>query len=548
MVHVTRSSSAALDQGAILQCSPRPIRMKDDSMRTSHPLMTSARPSASLLSSLLLSFSLLGSSRVYAQVPAQAEAAPAEPTVAPLQQVSPAAPPAPPPSNPPAVGVVAPTGEPSSSLSSKVAALEAELAETKANLAQITARQDEAEVAALTASGGEAEAPKEEPLRIYGFADMGVQHIWVDEKSILSNVFQINSTSFVIGNVNLYFDAQPIENWRGLIEVRFTNAPLGDTLTYGGIAGTYARADTFSFDPHGTAPNAPMWSGAVVLERAWLEWNEHQTLKLRVGNWFTPFGIWNEDHGSPTLIAMALPQFMLQQWMPVRQTGLMLYGNTFAGEWELGYTLTFSNGRQELSNFNFEDEFGYGGRVYTRRETGALNTTFGVSYFTGTTSDREVHVTGIAPVTFATPTTWEYNEHVVGADASIDIGATRLRAEGMVRRQTYTRGLREPGSPIFAAGSVAGDRWQHSAYLLVAHQLPWAGLEPFLWTELLQWPSPLADGVFVGSIGLNVHFNTAVQWKTQVGRVVFFDWLYDSPYDASIDNVSQIYSRLVMAF
>jgi hypothetical protein len=429
---------------------------------------------------------------------------------------------------------------------SELAALRTELDETKQKLDAIQQRQDEAEVAAL--GSAEPEAPAEDLLKIYGFADMGVQRQWTKQESLLAHVFDTNSTSFVIGNVNLYFDAQPIHGWRGLVEVRFTNAPLGDTITYGGIAGTYTREDTFSFDPHGTAVNAPMWAGAVVLERAWIEWNDNQALKLRVGNWFTPFGIWNEDHGSPTLISIALPQFILQRWIPIRQTGLMAYGNTFAGDWELGYTLTFSNGRQELSNFNFEDKFGYGGRVYARREAGSLNTAFGLSYFTGTTSDREKIITGINPVVFEEPTTWEYNEHVLGADVSIDVDATRIRAEGMVRRLTYTEGLRPAGDPIFAPGSVDGDRWQYSTYLLVAQQLPWAGLEPFLYGELLETPGVVADGVFVGSVGLNVHFNPAIQLKNQLTRAVFFDWLYDNPADASIDNLTAFYSRLVMAF
>src|SRR5947207_3182397 len=112
---------------------------------------------------------------------------------------------------------------------------------------------------------------------------MGLQRLWVDDKSILGHVFPANATTFVIGNVNLYFDAQPVEDWRALVEVRFTNAPLGDTASYGGLAGTYSRKDTFSYDPHGTAVNAPMWAGAVVLERAWIEWKEHQEFKLRIG-------------------------------------------------------------------------------------------------------------------------------------------------------------------------------------------------------------------------------------------------------------------------
>lgn len=469
--------------------------------------------------------------------PATAPTAPATPTPAATEPQAPAA---------PAAGD-ANAAAPPSDLAAEVSALKADLADAKAKLEQLQARQDEAEVAALTSSQ-EVEAPKDDVLRIYGFTDMGVQHQWVSKDSLLAYVLDVNATSFVIGNVNVYFDAQPVENWRSLVEVRYTNAPLGDTITYGGLAGTYEREDTFSFDPHGSAVNAPMWAGSIVLERAWIEWNEHQPFKLRAGNWFTPFGIWNEDHGSPTLISIALPQFILQRYIPIRQTGLMGYGNTFLGEWELGYALTFSNGRQELSNFNFEDEFGYGGRLYLRRETGALNTTFGASYFTGTTSDRTIDVTGINPVTFAAPTTWEYNEHVVGADLAIDIETTRIRAEAMVRRQTFTRGLRPPGDLIFAPGSFEADKWQHSAYLLVAHQLPWAGLEPYLWSEMLQGPSVVADGIVSVSAGLNIHFNSAVQLKTQFARIWFFDWRYESPGDPSTDNFTQVLSRLVMAF
>jgi hypothetical protein len=226
----------------------------------------------------------------------------------------------------------------------------------------------------------------------------------------------------------------------------------------------------------------------------------------------------------------------------------MAYGNGFVGEWELGYALTFSNGRQELSNFNFDDKFGYGGRLYLRRETGSLNTTFGASYFTGTTSDHTIDLTAFAPVTFSSPTLWEYNEHVAGVDASVDIDATRIRAEAMVRRQTFTRGLRPPGDPIFARGSVEADKWQHSAYLLVAHQLPWLGLEPFVFSQLIQSPSILADGVFGGSVGLNIHFNPAIQLKTQFSRIVFFDWQYEAPGDPSADNFTELLTRLVMAF
>ena len=58
----------------------------------------------------------------------------------------------------------------------------------------------------------------------------------------------------------------------------------------------------------------------------------------------------------------------------------------------------------------------------------------------------------------------------------------------------------------------------------MAHQLPWAGLEPFLGGEVQQQPSVVADGVVVASAGVNIHFNPAVQLKTQLTRAMFFLW------------------------
>jgi len=238
--------------------------------------------------------------------------------------------------------------------------------------------------------------------------------------------------------------------------------------------------------------------------------------------------------------------------MPLRQTGVMLYGNAFAGDWELGYVGTLSNGRQEISNYNFDNGFGFGGRVYARRDTGAVNTTFGASYFTGKTRDIQVDFvaspSGPNGVTAVERTTWEYKEHVLGVDASIDIDATRIRAEGILRRVVYAPGKRLAGDPLYAPGSLAPDAWQEAAYLLVANQLPWAGLEPFVYTEVQEQPVIIGDLIVTASVGLNVHFNSSVQLKTQAQRAFFMDALLDSPYDPSLNNVTSVYSRLVMAF
>jgi hypothetical protein len=472
-------------------------------------------------------------------LPAAAQAPAPAPAAAPAAPVAAEA--APRPAEPPA-----PVAAPVAPEASELAKLRAELEATKRDVEELKAAQ--AEAAAVPEA--EEDIAEQEKLKIYGFADVGFQYVQIDKSSLLANVYDVNEPDFVIGNLNLYFDAQPVEDWRGLIEVRFTNAPHGRTTNYGGLGGTFARQSTFAEDPGGAALNAPLWGGSTVIERAWIEYNRLQALKIRAGNYFTPFGIWNEDHGSPTLISLAWPQFMTQRWMPLRQTGLMAYGNAFAGSWELGYAATLSNGRQEQSNFNIDGNMGFGGRLYARRDTGEVNSTLGVSFFTGKTRDKIVNVTGVAPITFSQTFKFEYQEYVMGADASLDVGRTRLRSEGVLRRLTYTPGKREQLNQVLAPGGFAPDKWEHSLYLLAAQQLPdpLSALEPYLWLEAIQTPTIVGDGVFVASAGLNVRFNPAITWKNQFSDIRFFDWMYDSPFDNSRENVKQFYSRLVMAF
>lgn len=435
--------------------------------------------------------------------------------------------------------------EPTKSTPTELEAIRADLEATKKELAEVKAAQEEAAAALPQDTSAE-----QEKLKLYGFADMGFQYVQIDKSSILANVYDVNNPDFILGNVNLYFDAQPVDNWRALVEVRFTNAPQGKITNFGGLGGQFTRASTASDDSSGAALNAPLWGGSVIIERAWLEYNRFQAVKLRVGNWFTPFGIWNEDHGTPTLISLAWPQFMTQRWMPLRQTGLMAYGSTFAGSWELGYAATLSNGRQEDANLNVDGTLGFGGRAYARRDTGKVNSTLGVSFFTGKSKNRIVSVTGVDPIRFRSESTYEYQEYVVGADASLDIGSTRIRSEGVVRRLTYTPGKRELLNQVLEPNGRAPDKWEHSIYLLVAQQLPGAldMLEPYVWAEAFQTPTIVGDGTFVGSVGLNVRFNPAITWKNQFAHVEFFDWMYDSPYDNSKNNINQFYSRLVMAF
>src|SRR4051812_33072251 len=211
---------------------------------------------------------------------AQAPAAPPAPAPASAEP-----PPPPPTASPPKEPVVK---APSAPDAGELARLRAEVEETKRAVADLKAAQEEAAAAAP-----DEPVTEQEKLKIYGFADVGFQYVQINKQSFLANVYDVNEPDFVLGNLNLYFDAQPVENWRSLIEVRFTNAPQGKITSYGGLGGKFSRASTLTDDSTGAALNAPLWGGSVVIERAWLEYNRLQAVKIRVGNWFSPFGIWN---------------------------------------------------------------------------------------------------------------------------------------------------------------------------------------------------------------------------------------------------------------
>lgn len=453
-----------------------------------------------------------------------------------------------PPTETATTAVVAPPAEPpvpSAPVAEPEGVTASELAELRAQIEELKSKQAEAEMAALLAE--EPPAVEDEKYRIYGFMDMGAQYYAVDKTSLVGAVFDTNALTFVTGNIDLYFDFNPIEDWRALAEVRFTNAPQGDVTSYGGLAGTFQRTNTEQFDPHGTAPNAPMWGGHTVIEQAWIEWGRHQALRLRVGNWFTPFGIWNVDHGSPTLLSMAMPQFIQQKWMPLRQTGVQALGSFFSGETEIAYRAWVSNGRTEQNPFDYDNEKSFGARLFVRRDTGETNFQVGATYHHGVVRDKQVNIVGFSPVRFVTDSTWEYTENIGGVDVSVDIGDTRIRTEGILSHIAYEPGKQEAAGSM-VPGAMLPNRFRVGGYLLVAHQLPWWGLEPYLYAELIQQPWLVADGLFMPSAGLNVHFNPGTLLKLQYAPSYFFNWKYEAPGDASINDMTTYMGRLVVAF
>lgn len=485
---------------------------------------------------------------VSSAVQAQPEMPPADPATGGIEASAPATPEATP--DVPAEAAQ-PTGEaPDASASTADAEADALIAVLEERAASLEQKAEEAEMAALLADDG-AEAVEDDPaLRIYGFADFGVQRAWAEKSSPVANFIEANATSFVIGNLNLYFDAKPADKWRTLIEVHLTNAPHGLVNSPGGLAGTFDREDTYQIDPHGSGLNVPLWRGSIAIERAWAEWQAHQLIKVRVGNYFTPWGIWNIDHGSPTLITLNLPQMILQYVFPIRQTGIQLYGSAFFGEWQLGYHATLSNGRNEVSNFDFNDGKALGGRLFLRRETGAVNFTLGASGYMGSQQDEQVDLVGINPLTFEQYANWRYKEELLGFDVALDIDDFRVRTELTARNRRYDADKREEADPLFAPlGSTWPSQVAYWAYLVVAQRLPWLGLEPYLFIDGQHRESSLGDTTIGISLGLNVHFTPATLLKLSYYESYFLNLTSDA-LAADLDNlgVQSLMARVVTAF
>jgi hypothetical protein len=408
----------------------------------------------------------------------------------------------------------------------------------------------EARLAALEAHTFEAPDEERQILSIYGFTDVGLRKTWLldgcwdttrciqdgKQPSRYRNLID-ESPTFVLGNVNVYFDATPVENFRMLTEVRFSQYPQG---TESGL-GLERQNNTILDITSTTGRNKVTWSG-IVLERAQLEWNRYDKLRLIAGYFLTPYGIWNVDHGVPTLISLVLPDFFAQEYIPNHQLGLQALGRTSLGSADLGYHAYVSNGRTPgITDNNAAKAFGARGFLEWHEP---VDIVAGASGYYSHYSDRTKEVVDLQQFIVDSDPSVEYDEWAVAGDLAVNAGPTRIRAEWILHRIDYVDGLRASPAPTL----YAVDRWRQNFYVIAAHEIGKTHVEPYVYLEYARRAQLGDRASSITSLGANYLINPNTQIKVQSAFVRFYP--YDEPDAPEVDqnNFVLLDSRFVMAF
>jgi hypothetical protein len=429
----------------------------------------------------------------------------------------------------------------------RIRALEAKVADLSAAGAQGPAlSSEEAALQLPPVESGLIEEVTPDLLKIYGFFDTGAQYLHYKDPSSFTRGFgRVNGFTYQFGGLNLYFDAQPHEQFRALVETRFSLWPHGTETSFD-LPGTtdvkYARTDTSLYDTSSTTGrNRINWSG-ILLERAWAQWQPRDWFNVRTGLFLTPYGIWNVDHGMPTLISLVLPEFFASEFFPTRQIGMEVLGVFTKGFWDFGYHLTASNGRS-FALTDVTSNKAFGGRAYVRYKN---RFTLGGSWYWDEFKDIKKRIRSLLPFNLDWVTLFSGREYALGVDLSADIGNLRIRTEGAMQRIQYDDGFhRLTGNQ---PGATQPNEYKWDGYVLAAYTRPDWHIEPYVLCEIFRRINSLtaADGTIQASTGLNVLITPRVSLKNQFSAFQFMDFANWKRSDK--DTFYNVISRLVLAF
>jgi hypothetical protein len=394
-------------------------------------------------------------------------------------------------------------------------------AEVDANAAASADAEADAVAAALAgAMGGDgAEAAlaeaEEFKLNLYGFTDFTYTHLLNDF------TFASPYPTFLVGNVNLYVGAELGDGFRSLTEFRLLYLPHGSVPASEVFAPEPTRTDTTVGDPADLG--RPQRWGGVEIERAWLEYSFDPLLTIQGGQWLTPYGIWNVDHGSPVIIGVRRPYVVGEGLIPERQTGIQIYGSYLVGTTELGYHLGLSNGRGPLDAYqDLDNNKAVTARLFVTSELPIGSITLGGTLFRGRYTDRvsRFAITPAGEFGLEYISVNRYEELSMAGDVRWLWDELTLQGELMVRDTALDDRYRAasfpvPGAPPGFAPDFRSVGW----YVMGAYRLPWYNIMPFFGGESYDPGQGFAANAVWG--GLNVRPTPRVVLKVQLTKSWF---------------------------
>lgn len=430
--------------------------------------------------------------------PAPAEAAP-PPADAPAPAVPAVVDPAPAPAPAPAPGPNAATAEADAD-------------------AKFTSAPDAAASDSFTSSEESGDSDQARKLDLYGFADFTYQRLLIEKDNVWNRTYP-SVNSFAVGNFNLYMSSNLGDSWRALAEVRFLYLPNGATTT-DPATGNALRTDTTVLDYAGF--EQPIRWGGIRVERIYVEHEFNGLLKLQAGQFLTPYGIWNVDHGSPTIIGIKKPFVVSDQLFPEQQVGLQLYGSDYFDPVEVGYHLYISNGRGPVQYQDFDDDKAYGGRLYAK--TDAIGTlTVGGSFYRGNYYDRSskyVIKDAGTRVDQEYTTTAKYQELSLGADVKWEFKSWLAQGEIIMNEAKFDSGARPRVQVVNPPQGFQTDYRRWGAYGLLGYRLPWLPLMPYVIVQHAYAPNtPNVPPATAYQVGVNLRPTAAV-----VVKLEYTDW------------------------
>jgi hypothetical protein len=309
-------------------------------------------------------------------------------------------------------------------------------------------------------SSSEASAPSDERgLSAWGFMDVNFGKAFMDNKHALYSLNLPVASSFFMNGINLYVKGKLTPTLSALVETRLTFTPVG-TVTSNPVDAYMGKTLVQSggpFSRNDVAVRAPLTQAlyqqnGLMIERAQVDWQPTDWFAVRLGRFLTPYGIWNEDHGSPVLLGADNPNLINWELVPTRQTGLELYGSRMlADSLTLDYAATLSNGRGPIDQYkDLDSNKALGVRLKLVYSTDDVTLRVGAYGYMGRYTDQQQRVfvqlrpdmtldTSYSPA-FGTNfvTTNAYDEHTVALDTLVRFKGFKVFGEYARRRVIYS--------------------------------------------------------------------------------------------------------------